>query len=405
MTKEQRYFITLLSDYIHGRQSKAPAYHVNWSQIASIASEQVLSGIIYQQCRKMKKISTSAERRLKEGYFSDVYQSVNSDCAYREVADALEKSEIDYLPFKGTMLRNYYPVPELRTMGDRDILIRHKDRKKSDQAVLALGYTKFVDNIAVWTYVRPYLMFEIHDVMFYEHLSNGVDYRGYFSNVWNSAVRVKSRSHGYVPDPAFHFLYLMAHTAKHLTNKGMGFRAFLDMVFFCRNAERVDGKAPDWEQIRTELEELSLYEFTCVCFSLCEAWFGVSMPFEKKRLEPGFARLAAEKIFRDGLFGLSNEDNASAQAAKEIRRYSGRYSISALKLMVRRVCPRYDDMRVVKWYGFLDGRPWLLPIAWAYRWIHSLKHKSRQGWALVTEPYRRKKQIEERELYLSRWGL
>ena len=94
MTKEQRYFITLLSDYIHGRQSKAPAYHVNWNQIASIASEQVLSGIIYQQCRKMKKISTGAKRELKEGYFSDVYQSVNSDYAYRQVVEALGKNEI-----------------------------------------------------------------------------------------------------------------------------------------------------------------------------------------------------------------------------------------------------------------------------------------------------------------------
>ncbi len=76
-----------------------------------------------------------------------------------------------------------------------------------------------IDRQEVWAYQRPTLMFEIHDTMFYEHLANKVDYRGYFERVWDSAVSVGG--HAFLPKPELHFLYLMAHTAKHIVNYGI----------------------------------------------------------------------------------------------------------------------------------------------------------------------------------------
>ena len=275
------------------------------------------------------------------------------------------------------------------------------------------GYSKLVDNHAVWTYHKPLLVFEIHDVMFYEELSNKTDYRSYFSNVWNTAVRTErskisdgeAETFEYVPESDLHFLYTIAHTAKHVINNGMGFRAFLDMVFFCRNAGKVDGKEPDWKWIIKELNRLQLYDFAATCFTLCEYWFGVKMPFRKESPDPAFIERTTEKIFRDGIFGLTNEDNIGARSAKEIKRSDASYRKTAWKLTLKKLFPPYEDMQLIPWYQWVDGKPWLLPVAWVYRWGYCLLHKSRKGMDALLEPYQKKKIIVEREDYLKSWGL
>lgn len=70
-----------------------------------------------------------------------------------------------------------------------------------------------------------------------------------------------------------------------------------------------------------------------------------------------------------------------------------------------RLFPSYEDMRTIPWYSFLDGHPWMLPLAWVYRYGYCLKHKFTQGKQALTEPYVRKKEIEERCSYISDWGL
>ncbi len=411
--KEQQLFILLLEDFICGRPSAEPEENLNWDLIIQYAKEQNLAGIIYFQCRKMKSLDKAVLRKLNKGFLSDAYLAVNGECALAEIKKRFDRDKIPYMPFKGAVFRKYYPYPKLRTMGDQDILIRHEDRKRTDAIMKDLGYSKLVDNHAVWTYHKPLLVFEIHDVMFYEELSNRTDYRSYFSGVWETAVRreplgtpgVKTESFEYVPESSLHFLYTMAHTAKHVINSGMGFRAFLDMAFFCRNAVKADGKKPDWEWIAEELKKLQLYDFTATCFSLCENWFGVEMPFRKESMDPAFTERVTEKIFRDGIFGLMNEDNIGAHSAKEIKRSDTSYRKTAWRLTIKKLFPPYEDMQLIPWYQWVDGKPWLLPAAWVYRWGYCLRHKSKHGKELLLEPYQKRKKIEEREVYLENWGL
>ena len=110
-------------------------------------------------------------------------------------------------------------------------------------------------------------------------------------------------------------------------------------------------------------------------------------------------------MFNDGMFGLENEQNEAAHAAKEIKRSKDSYWISAAKLTIHRLFPPYRDMQLVPWYGFLDGRPWLLPAAWVYRWFYTATHKFKQSKELLTEPYTKRKIIEKREKLIRGWGL
>ena len=110
-------------------------------------------------------------------------------------------------------------------------------------------------------------------------------------------------------------------------------------------------------------------------------------------------------MFNDGMFGLENEQNEAAHAAKEIKRSKDSYWISAAKLTIHRLFPPYRDMQLVPWYSFVDGRPWLLPFAWVYRWFYTATHKFKQSKDLLTEPFAKRKVIEKRENLIRGWGL
>ena len=403
ITKEQKYFIQILNDYVHQTESEEPEPGFKWLELYQIAQDQDLCGIVYVQCRNMKSINKITLKLLSRGFMSDAYLSVNSDVAMNEVTDLFDRNEIDYLPFKGFVTRNYYPDYELRTMGDRDILIRYSDRNKADHIMQSLGYNRMIDNHAVWTYTKKHLMFEIHNVMFYDPLPNQVDYRTYFSNIWDTAVK-KNNSFEYIPDSKVHFLYMIAHTAKHITNSGIGFRAFLDICFFCKNELPFERNRQEWEWIKNELEKLKLFDFTIVCFSLIKHWFGTDMPFESKDITLPFEQIE-EKTFKDGLFGLTNDDNVGASAAREIRRRSHKYFQTSIWLTIKKVFPPYRDLQLVPWYSWVDGKPWLLPAAWVYRWFYCLFHKLQWSLYYLFEPFKEKDHIIKRDKYLDLWRL
>ena len=404
ITAEQKYFIQLLKDYVHQTESKEPEPGFRWMKLYQIAKDQDLRGIVYVQCRNMKSIHKNILKLLSKGFMSDAYLSVNTDYAMKEVTDLFDKNEIEYLPFKGSVIREYYPVRELRTMGDRDILIHQSDCDKADQIMRDLGYDRMIDNHAVWTYTKPYLMFEIHNVMFYDPLPNQVDYRTYFNRIWETAVKADN-GFEYTPDKKTHFLYMIAHTAKHITNHGIGFRAFLDLCFFCKNELPCSEYKQEWEWIEKELRTLELYDFTAVCFTLISQWFETDMPFiNRERISLPIERIE-EKVFKDGLFGLTNDDNTGAHTAMEIRRNSHQYFLTSVIVTLRKIIPPYRDMQLISWYSWVDGKPWLMPAAWVYRWFYCLIHKFKWSINLLTEPINKKEQILKRDKYLDIWRL
>ena len=306
---------------------------------------------------------------------------------------------------KGSVFRDYYPIPAVRSMGDVDIIIKPEDKETVDDIfVNQMGFTRFVDNHSVWTYYLKDFQFEVHNHMFYEELTSDFDYIDYFDHIFEHIHHDKvfdiESEYLYVPDENYHFLYLMTHTAKHIINNGSGFRAYLDMVMFTRNNEKLD-----WEWISEELKKMNLLQFAETCFALCERWFDVKMPLPHKELDESFFEEITEKTFNDGVFGLDNKENEGAHTAKEIKRENRGYWLTSIRLMTHLLFPPYEDMILAPWYSFLKGKRWLLPFAWIYRWIYCIIHKFRFALSRLTEPFRIKEKIEKREDYINTWGL
>ena len=403
MTTDQKFFIEILADFIHGKITMPDVSDLNWNKIVYYAETQALMGLVYYQTRDFfsqhPDLMSQTVARLHKGFLSDIYLYTNRN---RELNELVRQcKDIPMILMKGSVVQEYYPEPIFRSMGDIDIVVHAEDRNKIDAFLLSEGYTKMVNNHAVWNYNKNYIEFEIHEHMFYEYLANKVDYKGYFDQSWKHVRLANGEKNTYLPDDNFHFIFLITHLAKHITNNGMGFRAFLDLVFMTQKV----GKNMDWNWIQKELEKLQLLQFTKICFTFCHRWFHVQMPLEYVMLDENFYEEVTVKMFHDGIFGLENQQNDGAHAAKEIKRSRNQYWFGAIKYTIRQLFPSYRDMQLAPWYSFLDGRPWLLPVAWVYRWFYTATHKFEHSKNLLIEPYKKRKMIEKREKLINSWGL
>ena len=397
------FFMRCMADFIHGRPS-SESVGINWKETFELAVAQSLDGILCYQCRTW--LDSTEKRKYLKHYLSYAAQAFGRQKIIEELAKHAEKRGIQLIFMKGVVFQDYYPIATLRGMGDIDCVIREEDREAVDIILRKdMGLHRFIDNHAVWTYWKDTIFLEVHTHMFYENLTNEIDYQGYFDKVCDhchpAPVHGISSDVVLVPEDEFHFCYLMTHTAKHLINKGSGFRPYLDMVFFVKHCEA----HMNWDTVERELRKLQLLEFTRICFGLCERWFDVKMPLKPATLSESFFAKATNKTFDDGVFGLQNRENEIGNSTKEMKRLRLPRFITAILLTWRKLFPAYEDMQLIRWYSFVDGRPWLLPYAWLYRWFYCMKRKRQRGAALLTEPFLKKEAIVARETWLRQWGL
>lgn len=394
MRPEEQLLLQLLRDHIHGRKTEIPAEGCDWDYFLRLVSSQHLGGIAYVQLRDSLREGETLQG-LHGGFLRNVFCHICFRDEFDDVARALSQAGIPFLPMKGIHLCRYYPVSQLRSMSDIDLVIRPGDRQRCHQVMEQLGFACSKDLQEVWTYRRDMASFEIHDWMMYQNLAGDFDFRGYFSEVWDHVVPGEPME----IEPNFHFLFLIVHLAKHVLNMGCGFRNYLDLVMMTR-AETLD-----YPLIEEELRKMGLWKFAGTCFALCREWFGVEMPLEAPALDADFLRIITEKTLRDGAFGIQNQENDNGGNVKAIKREGGPYWRAAVRLVLRGLFPSYENMRLIPSYSFVDGRPWLLPAAWIYRFWYCARNKFGRSLDRLLAPVTQREKILTRKDLMDRWGL
>ena len=72
-------------------------------------------------------------RKLFEDYCKVLFASEKQLRNLEKIFTAFEKNGIEYMPVKGANMKYRYPKPELRTMGDADILIHMEEYERITQ--------------------------------------------------------------------------------------------------------------------------------------------------------------------------------------------------------------------------------------------------------------------------------
>ena len=269
------------------------------------------------------------------------YERINYE--YKIIVDALENGGIAFIPLKGSVLREYYPEPWMRTSCDIDIFIQEAELERAIECLCAAGCkcgARGDHDVALRS--SGGVSIELH----FDLVEDGRANRSHrvLESVWDHAFVKAGYKYWYELDSEMFWFYHIAHMAKHFEIGGCGIRPFLDMWILENRTEY------EKDKIDTLLEQGGLLKFASCCEKLSRVWFDGE--------EPDSVSLALEEyVLRGGVYG-SVENRVAATQNRE----GGRF-----KYILSRIFLPLDTMKAI--YPLLKKHKWLLPIMHVRRWI------------------------------------
>lgn len=357
MEREYNYLLHLLGAYLREEEPEA-LDGVDWQKLMHLAHIHSVIGILgYMSMKYPICLDEQVKPCLRRLCLNTIGLYTQRKALAQTMVQELDRAGIDYILMKGYVVRELYPVPELRTFNDIDIVIRPEDRKRSHELMLSRGYQVHTDWEPVFSYFKEQELYEIHTDIMEIDVSEKADYRGYFGNMWRYAQPIGEHSYCFTPE--FHFLYLLTHIAKHIHGSGAGVRMYLDVAAFVR---RYDAEA-DWVWIAEQLRELKLFQFAAVVLTAVEAWFGIASPMRHEKVSEVVMESFRDFTLEAGVFGHYNREDAMAG----LKHTNQEESAPRLRQLLRRTFPAAKTIQTR--YTYLQEKPWLLPVAWVHRLI------------------------------------
>ena len=363
-------FLRMVGDFAVDRKGVYPDCSNELEDLLYLAQIHSLGPVIYHMLQGQRKQLMEQKpelfQRMQRAYHSAVYVSVTQEASRAEIEEAFQNAGIQLVFFKGAQLRQLYPVPELRTMGDMDCLICPEDREKAHRLMCQLGYKCQEQEGAVWVYSMGTIVVEMHTKIARNGLGNGFDYQEFFSDAME---HTKMQNGKLCFESEYHVCYLIYHIAKHLSSTGAGVRMIADIaaILHCDQGDI------DWEFVQRQLEQAQLWETALAIYGLCNRRFGIDTPASYRGPEWVLDALEAY-IVSGGTFGFELRGSGDIYRRNALRESMDRGWRYRLRLMCEYLFP--SKAYLTKYFPPSEKHGWLLPVAWLRRcWLGAFRRK------------------------------
>lgn len=358
MNREEKYLISICNAYLN-RQTLNLDKSVDYSRLFSVCREQNLIAVAFSVIKNAANkdiVPSDIYSLFENGFYETIMRFDDQTKVMTQLDDALCKNKIRHVFFKGAEIRTYYPVPEVRAMGDIDVLIDEKNRDLTKQTLLNSGFEIKNANGPVFDYIKDGVLIEVHTKIISGKVGNSNAENGFLDAV-NYAEFDEYRGKF---DPSYHFAYLITHIAHHFWFYGAGIKLILDLAVMERKFDI------DYDEVLAFLDNIGLCEFAKLILTVCNKWFGSGKDY-------GIDTSMTEEFLSSfGAFGNANRNTAAVVERKELE--SGKKP-SKFKTKLRLLFPSYTKMKDLPYIKFINGRPCLLPLAWICRIFYNLKHR------------------------------
>lgn len=354
MTNFQRNVISLIKSALTNEKVTI-SVDLDWQKVLNLSQSHRIGillyyGIVNSKIDLPKDVSDVLQRDTIKSFVI----SKNQVSAISHLLSEFENNGIDYMPVKGSILKMVYPKPELRPMGDADILIKKEQYSKIKPILENLGYEYGTEGLCeiIWK-KKGQLYLELHKTLVPKNVE---DYYVHFGTGWGSAVKIEGYEHRFELSPEDHYLFVFTHFARHYRAAGIGIKHFVDIWMY----NKIYGNM-DYEYINKRLEEIGLKEFHKNVLETLDVWFE-----NKKNTE--MSDFITSIIFSSGAFGLQSKAILS-EAVKRKGKNENINSAKHSKLLWLVFLP-YKLMCLK--YSILKKAPILLPIFWLIRAVNAL---------------------------------
>ena len=361
-------YLKLLSLYLNKKEAKGFAIDKEkFSFFYKISKYHSLRAFFYQALSSLKlDIPQEWLSKAEQDYLLNVRKHLSFDEERKALYSYLNEHDIDYLPLKGIIIKDYYPDPLTREFADNDILFDEKKDKlvkeffvKRDYEVE--GFRK--SNHDVYQ-KKPFFNFEMHRALFGETSDNGKIIK-YFNGYLNKSLIKENKEH-YLNDEDF-YIYFTAHSYKHYHDSGCGIRTLIDYYLYLKNTKL------DFDYINKELDKLDLVDFS------------------------NQIRLISKKVFDDELLNEEEEQvllyiaSSGTYGTLEHSVAKGVKAKGKFGYMMSRIFPPYLFYKYV--YRWAYNFPVLIPVAWVVRFFRILSSPKKAKSELKTiQKYKEEKE-------------
>lgn len=261
----------------------------------------------------------------------------------------MDEAGIWYVPLKGVLLKEMYPIYGMRQMADNDILFDKRYGKEVKSIFLASGYmTESFNNGNHDVYQKdPIYNYEMHRTLFDSSFPVFSEYYTQLEKkyLWDN----KDVSYARHMDVNDAYVYIVAHIYKHFTLSGTGIRSLMDIYMYNQHCK----KQMDREYIREQCKVLGIWEYEekarMIAYKLFEQPLTDYSILTKEEQE------YVEYYFTSGTYGTLNQ-----RMQNEIHKLVLEGSKHAEAVYIfRRLFPSVSWFR--KHYRILDKCPFLIP--------------------------------------------
>ena len=351
MNYNDEHLIDLLNAALYDNIPKLPKTNVNWDYIFNKSKEQNITALVYSSINKIKdKMNIDKElckKFEKQTILISAY-SVRQFIEFEKIHKFFSDNGLAFIGLKGCVLRSLYPVPEFRTMGDFDILVKKEEMTEIKDGFIKLGYEIKKDYVGI-TCVKNSITWEIFTSLEQEFKENT---KYWDQRFLNNTTQI---SHTDCPEPTLFFLHLIMHTGKHCMSEGAGIRNLCDIALFL-NSYR---KEIDFDVVENACREQGFYKIYCHLINAAIKWFDADIG-NINVLQTDTDKFV-EYMLLNGVFGKHGNTVFSQLTKAENKNDS-----IGKKLFF----PSVDALK--HRYKYLNNHPYMLSIAWVHRFFSAV---------------------------------
>lgn len=267
------YFIHLAKCALNGEKPKEKPPEVSFDIVYQIARRHGMQSLLWYG---VEQLNMKPDNELMSLWYSDygvfLRQTAYQDMELDSLCYLFTSNGFDVLPLKGSCIRKFYPQPDMRVMGDIDLLVKthgtKEERNRVKELMLSNGYIadilddgqvdgyKKADNSDI--YVEIHFEFMHNNHAFYEH----------FIVDWSTLLPADNDGVYNMSDLDLYY-FNIGHFAKNMFSKGIGVKSIADIYVMWNRFDR-----DEQFRLNSKLLTAGLNDFNQQLVKIAYIWFG-----------------------------------------------------------------------------------------------------------------------------------
>ena len=341
----------LLNDKGDGTIQQILKPQMQWDLIYSCFKMHAVAPLAFEIIRYISDDYRNIQAEWKSLIYSSIYNGTKIKKNQSHILEKLQENKIPVVVLKGSSAAKYYPKPQLRTMGDIDLLVKPKDYERAVEIILDSGCRESTSTTELEK--GRHRNFDFNGTEIELHHRFASPQYGTIASVFDEMLFNAIPDNDTILPDEENGLVLLSHIRQHLKN-GLGLRQIIDWFMFVQSCL----KDEMWyNSFRAKAQITGLESLAITVTKMCQKYLGLTtenITWCKNAKEETCDNLMIY-ILNCGNFGRSRNTLQSGITSK-------------ISLMSHPILMfKFLQSRGKSNWKILDKHPYLKPFAWLYQ--------------------------------------